>query len=93
VKASYRFQELDQARIEGKDFKELPGDLLYDNPAWGEIINRETTTDKDGKFRIDGLIPGLRYDLTLKTGTAPDAIRREKLSVESGKDKDLGDLK
>jgi RNA polymerase sigma factor (sigma-70 family) len=93
VKASYRWQDLNQARIEGTDFKDLPGDLLYDYPDWEPIINRETTTDKGGKFRIDGLIPGLRYDLTLMDGTGPDAIRREKLSAESGKDKELGDLK
>jgi hypothetical protein len=93
VKASYRWQDLNRARVEGTEFKDLPGDLLYDYPDWEPIINRETTTDKDGKFRLDRLIPGLRYDLTLKDGTSPDAIRREKLSVESGKDKELGDLK
>jgi hypothetical protein len=93
VKASYRAQELDQARREGKDFKDLPWELLYDSPAWDKIINRETTTDKDGKFRIDGLVPGLRYDLAANDDTGQDVVRRESLSVESGEDKDLGDLK
>jgi RNA polymerase sigma factor (sigma-70 family) len=92
VKAAYRYQEMEQARVEGKDFQDLPGELLYEYPAWDKIINREATTDKDGKFRIDGLVPGLKYDLTFNDG-AQDVIRRENLSVESGKDKDLGDLK
>jgi hypothetical protein len=93
VKAGYHVEELRQALTEGKDFMPLPEELLYEVPEWDRVINRETTTDKDGKFRIDGLIPGLKYDLTLNDGTAQGVIRREKLSVESGKDKELGDLK
>jgi hypothetical protein len=38
VKASYRSQELEQARSAGKDFKDQPWDLLYDYPAWDKVI-------------------------------------------------------
>jgi hypothetical protein len=93
VKAAYRIAELEQARVEGKDFHDLPRDLLYDYLAWDKIISRETNTDKDGKFVIDGLIPGLKYDLALRDDTAQEVLRRESLSVEAGKEKDLGDLK
>jgi hypothetical protein len=55
VRASYRVGEADRARLAGKTFNDLP---------WARIINREASTDKDGKFHLDGLVPGLEYDLT-----------------------------
>jgi hypothetical protein len=93
VKASYRAAELEEARKAGKDYEGLPRELLFDYPAWAAILNREVTTDKDGKFRIDGLIPGLKYDLGVNDGTPEDVLRRERLTVEPGKANDLGDLK
>ncbi len=93
VKAAYSIAELEEARKVAKDPKNLPWELLYDFQAWEKILNREGTTDKDGTFRLDGLVPGLKYDLGVNDGLPQDVIRRERLSVESGKDKDLGDLK
>jgi RNA polymerase sigma factor (sigma-70 family) len=93
VRATYNIDDLEQARLDGKDYKDLPWDLLYNYPAWDKIINCETTTDKDGKFRLDALIPGLQYYLVVSDGSAQEMIRREKLSVASGKVKELGDLK
>src|SRR5262249_55191805 len=95
VKAAYSIAELEEARKAGKDSKNRVWELelLYDFQAWEKILNREGTTDKDGKFRLDGLVPGLKYDLGVNDGLPQDVIRRERLSVESGKDKDLGDLK
>jgi RNA polymerase sigma factor (sigma-70 family) len=93
VKASYRATELEEARKAGKDYEGLSRELLFDYPAWAPILNREATADKEGKFRIDGLVPGLKYDLGVNDGTPEDVIRRESLTVESGKDNDLGDLK
>jgi len=52
----------------------------------------QVKTDKDGRFRADGLVPGQKYDLMPRdrslrlTGSATDIV------VESGKDKDLGDV-
>ncbi len=93
VRAAYRVQDLEQARTAGKDDEGLPWELLFDYPAWDKVINREATTDKDGKFHLDGLVPGLKYDLGVNDGTPQDVIRRESLSVEPGRDNDLGDLK
>ena len=92
VKASYATAELEQVEAEGKDPRGLPRDLVYDYPAWGKIINRETTTDKDGKFRLEGLVPGLKYNLDVNDGEVRE-LTRESLSVESGKVNDLGELK
>jgi 5-hydroxyisourate hydrolase-like protein (transthyretin family) len=57
-----------------------------------------TTTDKEGKFHVDGLLPGMRYLIVVGYGdpekrSAIRIYREEGLSVESGKTKDLGDLK
>jgi hypothetical protein len=52
-----------------------------------KLLNHEAMTDRDGRFRIAGLAPGLKYDVR----TA--GLSRENLSVEPGKDRDLGDLK
>jgi hypothetical protein len=53
-------------------------------------------TDKDGKFRIEGLVPGMKYDLSILDPLAPGVrfgidIGRA-LSVKSGEVKDLGDI-
>jgi hypothetical protein len=57
-----------------------------------------TTTDKEGKFRVDGLLPGLRYVLVVGYGDPEKrstirVYRQEGLTVEAGKTRDLGDLK
>jgi RNA polymerase sigma factor (sigma-70 family) len=95
VKAAYSIVALQEARMAGKDEKDLPWvqELLDNSSAWEKVLSREATTDKDGKFRLDGLVPGLNYDLGVNDELPQDVIRRERLSVESGKDKDLGDLK
>ncbi len=56
------------------------------------------TTDKEGKFRVDGLLPGMRYLLVAGYGDPEKrstirVYREEGLTVEAGKTKDLGDLK
>jgi hypothetical protein len=92
VKASYRVHEVEQARRAGKDCRDLPPELLYDHREWDKIMNREATTDKDGRLRIDGLVPGVEYDLAVLDGQT-SVFNREHLSVQSGKVNDLGDLK
>jgi hypothetical protein len=92
VKASYRFQEVEQARSAGKDCRDLPPELLYDYPKWDKIMNREAATDKDGTFRIDGLVPGIEYDLAVHDGQIT-VFNQEHLSVQPGKVNELGDLK
>jgi RNA polymerase sigma factor (sigma-70 family) len=51
----------------------------------------QVKTDKEGRFRADGLVPGQKYDLVplkqLRIVGPKDAI-----VVEPGKDKDLGDV-
>jgi hypothetical protein len=77
-----------------EDYKDLPADLRLNMQFWGKLINGEATTDEDGKFRVEGLVPGLKYLLNVKRGTEfLPSCTREDLAVESGKAKDLGELK
>jgi hypothetical protein len=92
VKTSYRINDLEQARLAGKAIPRLPVEFLLDYPQWDKVLNREATTDKDGKFHLTGLLPGLKYDLAVNDGQARE-ITRQRLSVESGKNTALGDLK
>ncbi len=75
-------------------YKDLPWELL-DN--LGPMMEVKTTTDREGKFRIDGLLPGLQYNLALSVGEIKPgstiAAYRENVTVEVGKTKDVGDIK
>ncbi len=74
--------------VEGEGTRgRLPMSVRYVDGGWPELLNGQATTDKEGRFRIAGLAPGLKYGLE-----APGLVRRD-LSVEPGKDNDLGDLK
>lgn len=52
-------------------------------------------TDDEGRFRLEGVIPGLRYNLFVSEGGlgTKSVVHRKGVSVESDKNKDLGDLK
>jgi hypothetical protein len=76
------------------DYKDLPLETM-DN--LGPVMAVTQTTDAEGKFRIDGLLPGLKYNLVVSEGELRPgkvvAYHIEDLSPESGNIKDLGDLK
>jgi RNA polymerase sigma factor (sigma-70 family) len=96
VSARYNIGALESARVAAKDYFDLPWDLLYQYPAWDKLINHQATTDADGRFRIDDLVPGLEYDLSARVGEGEGGVAvvtREQLAVESGKAKDVGDLR
>jgi RNA polymerase sigma factor (sigma-70 family) len=84
VKAGYAFgQTVEADGAKGR----LPKALGFVDSGWMELLNGQAITDKDGRFRITGLVPGLKYRLE-----AP-GVERGNLSVAAGKDNDLGDLK
>jgi hypothetical protein len=51
------------------------------------------TTDKDGKFRIDGLVPGMTYTVVNVRGLAVRGTIARDVSVKSGEVKDLGEVR
>jgi hypothetical protein len=67
-----------------------------------ELFNRFGTTDSDGQFRVEGLLPGLKYQIQpLVPGmrrAAPAGAKRpfavrQGVTVEVGETKDIGDLR
>jgi RNA polymerase sigma factor (sigma-70 family) len=53
--------------------------------------DRWVTTDKQGRFRAEGLVAGLEYWVWDASGSFPGVFAR--VVVESGKHKDMGDIK
>jgi hypothetical protein len=63
------------------------------DPSCGYHRNRSFLTDKEGRFRIDALVPGLKYTMWFqnKKGTLTGMVF-EDMTFESGETKDLGDV-
>ncbi|VTR92038.1 sigma-70 family rna polymerase sigma factor : RNA polymerase sigma factor, sigma-70 family OS=Singulisphaera acidiphila (strain ATCC BAA-1392 / DSM 18658 / VKM B-2454 / MOB10) GN=Sinac_5058 PE=4 SV=1: Sigma70_r2: Sigma70_r4_2: CarboxypepD_reg [Gemmata massiliana] len=65
--------------------------------AWQRFTGRETKADKDGRFKLKGLLPGQQYRLVV--GFHPEKKggellhQRADLTVKPGETTDLGDLK
>ena len=53
--------------------------------------NSIPTTDKDGRFRLEGLVPGLKYSISL--GAFRDLPGSQNVVVAPDEVKDLGDIK
>jgi len=71
------------------------GDLLL--PASGLASLQEFRSDRDGRFRVEGLLPGHKHELTLsgdptKKITLSVGDRLKALSARAGEVKDLGDI-
>lgn len=88
-----------QVRVEisRQDDNLLPTLMLFEHGREFYHLDPADKTDAGGKFRLDGLMPGLKYTLLIGEGERKSitriVIRRENTTVESGKTKDLGDLK
>jgi RNA polymerase sigma factor (sigma-70 family) len=69
-------------------------DKAIESPTVGELAG-EISPGKDGKFRIEGVIPGLTYHLGLIRGMYLHRLGGSaagKVSVKPGESKDLGDV-
>jgi hypothetical protein len=89
--------------LDPKKYENLPQEWSYLNEvfslhpgSWRDFTGREATTDKGGHFRIDGLIPGERYELYAGPGDIErrgNVSHRElQLTVSPSEVKSLGDL-
>ncbi len=82
-----------------REDKTYPPEFHWGPSSWFKLTQIETTTDHEGRFRLDGLVPGLKHNLFAAEGEIviqPEVAlpyRADGLTVESGKIKDLGDLK
>jgi len=80
-----------------REYDTLGGTFMAIRAAWSDFTGRTATTDREGRFRIEGLIPGEKYDLF---GGPRDIERKggvthraKGLTLTPGQEKDLGDLK
>src|SRR5207244_11722789 len=44
-----------QLSFKPEDYKDLPADIRFNGQFWFKLITGEATTDKDGKFHVEGL--------------------------------------
>jgi hypothetical protein len=74
------------------------GELLFlrgpeaDPLQVGSLPQNSFPLGKGGKFRIEGLVPGLKYDLALREVNMIVGDVVKDLIVKSGETKDLGDV-
>jgi hypothetical protein len=84
-----------QAPYSSRQKETLPAELA---PPYPDVIPPvlplgEATTDGDGRFRLQGLLPGMKYDLVaVKDGESLGKLV-EDVRFPSGETKDLGDIK
>jgi hypothetical protein len=84
--------------LKSMDSKTLPYEALHPFGFAYHLLSRPGTTDADGQFRVEGLIPGLTYGLEPAVKVSKEKVAkpilffatRQGLSVESGQTKDLG---
>jgi hypothetical protein len=79
--------------------KTYPAEFLG-GTAPDEMTHFFARTDREGRFRVEGLLPGLKYGLAAFEREAAESeieiepeVALDGFTVESGKTKDLGDLK
>ncbi len=65
------------------------GDSRFENGSLPSPIK----TDKDGRFRVAGLIPGLTYSLYLTKGRVPARWPVKNATIKAGEVKELGNVK
>jgi len=87
-------------RIVDEEGQPRPGLQLTGDIRGGQLNLREGwfgflwgTTDKDGRFRIEGVTPGVKVGLSTQKGAAITGRLIQELTPRAGEVKDLGDLK
>jgi RNA polymerase sigma factor (sigma-70 family) len=81
-------------RLVDKGGKPVGGTIIYFcRHGYGTFFpgSFHVKTDQDGRFRAEGLVPGQKYTMTRHASNLGDTLPSE-VTVESGKEKELGDL-
>ncbi len=91
-------------RVPRVDYDNLPNEMSafqglnsISRGFWSKFLGREVTTDKDGRFTLDGVLPGTGFDLYVSDGDLAKPLtlvtQRRDVRAEAGKTSDLGVLK
>jgi hypothetical protein len=83
-------------QIESRDYVIQTPEGVKQPPLDAGSLPGLTKVDKDGRFRVEGLVPGLKYQLDVMKGAYPVRFPGSwngNLSVKSGETKDLGDVR
>ncbi len=61
--------------------------------SWIEHRPERITTDSHGRFRVEGLVPGLRYRLALEDANGANSLKGPEVApLKPGEHRDLGDV-
>jgi RNA polymerase sigma factor (sigma-70 family) len=63
------------------------------DPERGALEGNSIPVDSSGRFRIEGLVPGVKYDALATDMNTVTGIALDGVQVKSGETKDLGDVK
>jgi hypothetical protein len=89
--------------LTGKYYENLPleqfgfqGEKGYRLSLWYRLTRRQTTTDAEGRFQLDGMLPGWPYQVFVSDGDLEEADTllwaRDGLIAGAARTMDLGDL-
>jgi RNA polymerase sigma factor (sigma-70 family) len=77
----------------GGDGTRLPVQFFMTGATWAAKLEPTAKTDADGKFRLDGLMPGLTYTLVASDDEGELARREAVMPPAAGKTDDIGELR
>jgi hypothetical protein len=63
------------------------------DPERGALEGNSIPVDSGGRFRIEGLVPGVKYDALASDKSTVSGTALDGVQVKSGETKDLGDVK
>lgn len=79
--------------FEQKQTRTLPEEHIFGNSSLNSVLlGQRATTDKDGRFRMEGLVSGLKYDLNVGRGKDFTWSVRKDLSGKPGATVDIGEI-
>jgi hypothetical protein len=83
-----------EARYSGRQNDTLPGELAPGFPGLSTpaLALPRATTGPDGRFRLEGLVPGMSYDVVAGRGKKASRLLEE-FAVAGGQCKDLGETR
>jgi RNA polymerase sigma factor (sigma-70 family) len=80
--------------FEEKQARTLPEEQVFANSSLHQVLlNNRATTDKDGRFRMEGLVTGLKYDLNIARGEQYFGRVVKDVAGKPGETVDLGEIK